>query len=458
MTPLRGLEDARTREGHDLAGELAEATRSGGHQDLAGKLDPGYQRLDQGGIAIGVGESPSARPGTHDQDEHGHRRRRGASAIVRGADRTHRRAAPGDRPRPCADRTRTARRSMAPDIPAARGPRSSPTTRRPRPRAGRPGARIASTGPGISPEVAASTSRRISTCRRQDGHSSMILFRPSGMIGMKTISLDSNAGSCVSMPMHEREKNEEPGPVPSEAERRPDRHPRHPGRRPRRRVWSGRPQSLKPHINQPERPVYGERIERSQPRALSEPQGDTSLAYQAIGVQERTLRVVAFAPGVPRIRGRGDPGLTVRLVAARPRRPARSQGGITGIPAKWSFLMPTRLLALDGSPDIALDHSTVLVGRHPRCDVRIDSVVVSRRHCCVSESGGEARIRDLGSTNGIRVNGRRVDASLLRPGDEVTIAHLRYIVDSRETNHRRAEADAPHPSSGEAPRCSPPER
>lgn len=121
--------------------------------------------------------------------------------------------------------------------------------------------------------------------------------------------------------------------------------------------------------------------------------------------------------------------------------------------------MPTRLLALDGTPDIALDRSTILVGRHPRCDVRIDSAVISRRHCCVSDSGGEARIRDLGSTNGVRVNGRRVDASLLRPGDEVTIAHLRYIVDSRESTPRRAESDTPRPSpSGEAPLCSRPDR
>lgn len=115
--------------------------------------------------------------------------------------------------------------------------------------------------------------------------------------------------------------------------------------------------------------------------------------------------------------------------------------------------MPTRLLALDGGPDIAVDRSPVLVGRHPRCDARIDSVTVSRRHCCVSANGGEVLIRDLGSLNGIRINGRRVDSGRLRPGDEVTIAHLRYIVDSLDSSPRRPGVAAARPASaGSEPR------
>ena len=35
-------------------------------------------------------------------------------------------------------------------------------------------------------------------------------------------------------------------------------------------------------------------------------------------------------------------------------------------------------------------------------------------------------VRDLGSTNGIRINGRRVESGRLRLGDELSIAHLRY--------------------------------
>ena len=68
----------------------------------------------------------------------------------------------------------------------------------------------------------------------------------------------------------------------------------------------------------------------------------------------------------------------------------------------------------------------VMVGRHPQCDARLDSLRVSRRHCILTEDGGEVVVRDLGSTNGTRINGQRVERGRLRPGDEIAIAHIRY--------------------------------
>ena len=44
--------------------------------------------------------------------------------------------------------------------------------------------------------------------------------------------------------------------------------------------------------------------------------------------------------------------------------------------------MPIRLVALDEGPDIPVDRAMVVVGRHPQCDARLDSIRVSRRHCC----------------------------------------------------------------------------
>jgi pSer/pThr/pTyr-binding forkhead associated (FHA) protein len=88
--------------------------------------------------------------------------------------------------------------------------------------------------------------------------------------------------------------------------------------------------------------------------------------------------------------------------------------------------MQTRLVALSIGPDIPVDHSVIMVGRHPRCDVRLDSLRVSRRHCFLSEEGGELVVRDLGSTNGTRINGRPVNSGRLKPGDELSIAHVRY--------------------------------
>jgi len=91
--------------------------------------------------------------------------------------------------------------------------------------------------------------------------------------------------------------------------------------------------------------------------------------------------------------------------------------------------MPARLVALDEGSDIPLDRTMVVVGRHPQCDARLDSLRVSRHHCCMTQDNGEVVVRDLGSTNGIRINGQRVEMGRLRPGDELSIAHIRYRLD-----------------------------
>ena len=108
--------------------------------------------------------------------------------------------------------------------------------------------------------------------------------------------------------------------------------------------------------------------------------------------------------------------------------------------------MPARLVALDGGPDILIDQDMVVVGRHPSCDARLDSLRLSRHHCCLTQEHGEIVVRDLGSTNGIRINGERVKAGRLRLGDELAIAHYRYRVD--EGTDRRSPV-SPHPEIGD---------
>jgi predicted component of type VI protein secretion system len=90
--------------------------------------------------------------------------------------------------------------------------------------------------------------------------------------------------------------------------------------------------------------------------------------------------------------------------------------------------MPAQLVALSEGPSILLDKPILLLGRHPECDVQIDSRKISRRHCCIAQVGEYLIIRDLGSTNGIRINGVRVVEGRLTPGDEVTIGNHRYRV------------------------------
>jgi predicted component of type VI protein secretion system len=90
--------------------------------------------------------------------------------------------------------------------------------------------------------------------------------------------------------------------------------------------------------------------------------------------------------------------------------------------------MPARLVPLTpgAAPPIPLVRPVLLIGRHPDCDIALQLPQISRRHCCVAQASERLVIRDLGSQNGIRINGRRVDEQHLRPGDEVAIAHLLY--------------------------------
>jgi predicted component of type VI protein secretion system len=71
---------------------------------------------------------------------------------------------------------------------------------------------------------------------------------------------------------------------------------------------------------------------------------------------------------------------------------------------------------------LKLSEGVTSVGRHDDCWIRIKSSQVSRRHCEIFESGGRLTIRDLGSSNGTYVNGKRVlGQQALTIGDELTL-------------------------------------
>jgi hypothetical protein len=107
----------------------------------------------------------------------------------------------------------------------------------------------------------------------------------------------------------------------------------------------------------------------------------------------------------------------------------------------------TRLIALGKGPDIPLGPSPVIVGRDPWCDAQLNSIRVSRFHCCLTENDGKVVVLDLGSLNGTRINGRPVELAWLGPGDELSIAHLRYHVANNRANRRTS----PPPCLGRTP-------
>src|SRR2546423_1779886 len=90
--------------------------------------------------------------------------------------------------------------------------------------------------------------------------------------------------------------------------------------------------------------------------------------------------------------------------------------------------MPAQLVSLEEGPNILLDKPIVLIGRHEECDIQLNSRKVSRKHCCVAQVEDYFVVRDLGSTNGVRINGVRVQEGTMRPGDELTIGNYRYQI------------------------------
>jgi predicted component of type VI protein secretion system len=91
-----------------------------------------------------------------------------------------------------------------------------------------------------------------------------------------------------------------------------------------------------------------------------------------------------------------------------------------------------KLIVNDGTRDRELQLvGRLVVGRDPACDVSHDDSLLSRRHAEFMTAGDEVTVRDLGSRNGVFVNGTRAAEQRLHAGDVVQIGPLRarYVVD-----------------------------
>jgi hypothetical protein len=78
------------------------------------------------------------------------------------------------------------------------------------------------------------------------------------------------------------------------------------------------------------------------------------------------------------------------------------------------------LLVAEGRRNV-LSGERVLVGRSRECDVTVSDPNVSRRHIELRRGDRGWTAVDLGSTNGMKVNGRRIGHAELNPGDRITI-------------------------------------
>jgi pSer/pThr/pTyr-binding forkhead associated (FHA) protein len=90
--------------------------------------------------------------------------------------------------------------------------------------------------------------------------------------------------------------------------------------------------------------------------------------------------------------------------------------------------MRAQLMPLDGGAPVDVAKEMTLVGRQDECDVRLDHKSVSKIHCVIVKTDGLLLLRDLGSTNGTRVNGTRVRRAALLPNDKLSVANFHFRV------------------------------
>jgi pSer/pThr/pTyr-binding forkhead associated (FHA) protein len=85
--------------------------------------------------------------------------------------------------------------------------------------------------------------------------------------------------------------------------------------------------------------------------------------------------------------------------------------------------------------EVLLEKARVTLGRGTGCDVVLDHASISSEHAALELHDGGYRLRDLGSTNGVRVNGAKVSAADLKHGDRFELGALafRYVVEERES-------------------------
>lgn len=99
------------------------------------------------------------------------------------------------------------------------------------------------------------------------------------------------------------------------------------------------------------------------------------------------------------------------------------------------------VVTMQGEPDreVSLKSDRVLVGRGEEADLRIDSVFISRYHALIVRDGNRDLLLDLGSTNGLLVNSRRILRRALRHRDLIQVGPARVMYINEQANNAQPD-------------------
>jgi adenylate cyclase len=93
-----------------------------------------------------------------------------------------------------------------------------------------------------------------------------------------------------------------------------------------------------------------------------------------------------------------------------------------------SFAVNGELVPVGGGDNIPLVREVLTIGRRESCDICLHYPNVSGLHAELNFRNGYWYIKDRNSTNGVKVNGARIQEKLLHPKDEVSIGKRRYTI------------------------------
>jgi len=105
--------------------------------------------------------------------------------------------------------------------------------------------------------------------------------------------------------------------------------------------------------------------------------------------------------------------------------------------------MPFRIRYL--AHDLELPNGDFVVGRGPECQLAVDDPLVSRKHAVFRVTGNAVIAQDLGSRNGVLVNGSRIEGPReLVPGDKIRIGNQEIIIYKTDEPRSSPLADEEH--------------